>query len=66
MHGYRKVVQVQMYVGHRAIRDGQILRKVPTKLFLAQIYCLNRNKATLDDMTELLSIQGQGEELVQE
>ena len=66
VHGYRKLIQVQTYVGHRAVRDGHVLRKVPTRLFVAHIYCLNREKASLEDMTEYVSIQNQGEELLKE
>ena len=66
VHGYRKSIQVQLTTGHRTIRDGHLLRKVPTKIFAVNVYCLTRATATLADMTEMLSIQKQGDELMKE
>ena len=65
-HGFRKIIQVQISVTHRTIRDGYLLRKLPVPIFIANIFCLNRHLANLDDMTEILSIQKQGDELLKE
>ena len=63
-HGYRKHVQVQLSLGHRTIRDGLLLRKIPTKVIIVNVYCLTRADASLADMTEMVSIQKQGAELI--
>ena len=63
-HGFRKVIQVQASTTHRTIRDGYLLRKLPVPILIANIFCLDRKMASLDDMTEMLSIQKQGEELL--
>ena len=62
-HGFRKNIQVQSSTGHRTIRDGHLLRKVPTRILIVNVFCLTRASATLADMTEMLSIQKQGDEL---
>ena len=66
VYGYRKNIQVQLTNGHRTVRDGYLLRKIPTKLIVVNIFCLTRNLASLADMTEMLSIQKQGDELMKE
>ena len=53
-------------MGHRTVRDGHLLRKVPTLLFILNFYCLHRAQVNLDDMMEIVSVQKQGEELLQE
>ena len=65
-HGYRKIIQVQVSVTHRTIRDGYLLRKLPVPILIANIFCLDRSLANLDDMTEVISIQKQGDELLKD
>ena len=66
LHGYRKIIQVQKSMAHCTVRDGYLLRKIPTPILVINVFCLNRSLATLDDMTELMSIQKQGDELLKD
>ena len=66
VHGFRKTIQIQLSTGHRTIRDGHLLRKIPTRIFIVNVFCLTRAKASLADMTEMVSIQKQGDELFKE
>ena len=66
LHGFRKIIQVQTSIAHRTIRDGYLLRKLPVPILIANIFCLDRSLANLDDMTEIMSIQKQGDELLKE
>ena len=65
-YGYRKIIQVQESVTHRTVRDGYLLRKIPVPILIANIFCLNRSLATLDDMTDFVSIQKQGDEFLKD
>ena len=65
-HGFRKTIQIQESVTHRTVRDGYLLRKLPVPIFIANLFCLDRATASLDDMTEMMSIEKQGSELLKE
>ena len=65
-YGFKKVVHVRTGVTNCTVRDGYLLRKVPTPVFIINIYCLTRNGASVQEMSDFLSIQKQGTELLKE
>ena len=65
-HGFKKMVQVRVTLTRRTIRDGFLLRKLPTPIYVAHVYCLTRNQASVNDMKEFLSYKKQGTELVKD
>ena len=65
-YGFKKTVHVRSTTSHCTVRDGYLLRKVPTPIYVINVYCLTRGGATVNDMTDFLSIQEQGQQLLKE
>ena len=65
-YGFKKVVHVRASKTHCTVRDGYLLRKVPTPIYIINVYCLTRGGATVNEMSDFLSIQKQGLALLKE
>ena len=65
-YGFKKLVHVRSTTSHRTIRDGYLLRKVATPIYVVNVYCLTRGCASVNEMSDFLSIEKQGKELLKE
>ena len=65
-YGFKKLAHVRAATSHRTIRDGYLLRKVATQVYIINIYCLSRGGANVNEMSDFLSIEKQGRELLKE